>query len=624
MAIKIAFGSALLASPGAYSKFKIDNSGGAQLDNNDTAFIVGESTKGAPGATEGIVSFSASRLSSLIEKYGAGPIIDQAVSVIRPSRQSGIGGAGRVLIWKTNASIQATTTLQTGASADLYIIKDQAYGVDGNKLSMIVQDGTAPSTQKAVSVALLGGTTQNLGENADEDILDIQYTGDASTASAAIAGASRAALALTTTLAGDQTDGSVNLNITLANFTIKELVDLINGQTGYAATLKSTPKSVKTSNELDPVTIADVKASAVILKRLQFEVLDIINASDRVVATLAPTPVEGLPANVTGQQLTTGAQGASTNANFSTGFSTSLAEDYSMLLTGVSRDATEDIADADLGFTDASSTYDIDSVIVAQTTHLNLRGQIQNRKEAQGMAGIRKSTKAAAFTSISTVNSELMSIAMQDVRALDATGTLRVMHPHVTAALCCGIRLGTEVGEPITHKFPNVVQIGHFIDPNTLLESGDFNPALDSTETIENGVLFLEKAQGGFRIVVDNTTYGVDDSFVLNRGSVLEASFFTFKTLRETAEQIFVGKKTSNGLASSIKEAVRNKLRELNQPDVNIITSSDDAPEGFVEETFIVELLTGNSARVAVEFKPVQGLDFVLFDFTLGDISQTA
>jgi hypothetical protein len=216
-----------------------------------------------------------------------------------------------------------------------------------------------------------------------------------------------------------------------------------------------------------------------------------------------------------------------------------------------------------------------------------------------------------------------MQVAMQDVVFSDAQGDLKVGHPHVFAALCAGIRLGTEIGEPLTHKFLNALQVGHFIDPTTLLEAGDFNAGLDASDAIDNGVLFAEKSGNGFRIVVDNTTYGQDDSFVYNRGSVIEASYFVFRTLRETAESVFVGKKVSNGLAKSIKNTVRNKLRELNAPDVNIITSSDDAPEGFREETFTVTV-TGNTARVQVEFCPVQGLDFVFFDFTLGDIKQSA
>ena len=143
----------------------------------------------------------------------------------------------------------------------------------------------------------------------------------------------------------------------------------------------------------------------------------------------------------------------------------------------------------------------------------------------------------------------------------------------------------------------------------------------DFEEAIDAGASFTEQASGGHRIVVDNTTYGKDQSFVFNRGSVIEASFFAAKSIRETAELVFVGRKVSNGAAESIKSVLRSKLLELNQAE--IITSSIDAPNGFREDSFVVEI-TGNTAEVQIHIKPVQGLDFVFITFELGDIRQSA
>ena len=624
MPIRISFGGATLVRPGSFSRFTVDNSGGANLASNDTIMIVGESSLGAPGSVEGIQEFSASRLPALIEKYGSGPLVDTAFAAVRLAQRPalGIGSAGRVLVWKTNASTQAEVVVDSDATGNLYTVKDRAYGEPGNELSIIIADGTVPATQKSISIARLGGTTENLGENAAQDIISIEYTGDATTAVVDIAGASRAALTLSTTLAGDQTDSSVDLSIPLAPLTMRQLVDTINAQVGYSASVISVPNSVRAATELDVLSAVDI-TSSVTMRRLQFEILDLINSSDRVEASLEATPIGGLPVNTVGSALSGGAQGASSNSSFSDGYAASLAQDYNVLVPAISRDATEDIADAVLGFTDAASDYTVEAVIAAQISHLNLRGTIQNRREAQGMFGVRKSTRAAAFDFIANRNSELVQGFMQDARVLDVNANLSVVQPHVVAGIAAGIRLGTEVGEPLTHKQVGIVQLGHFINPETLLEEGDLNPALDGDDAILSGVTLLEAAQGGFRIVLDNTTYGVDDNFVLNRGSVLEASFFVFRTLRETAESVFVGRKISAGTADSIRNVVKNRLRELNAPAVNIITSSDDAPEGFVEETFTVTV-SGSVATVSVEFKPVQGLEFVLFDFVLGDIQQSA
>jgi hypothetical protein len=617
MGIKKSFNGKSIRAPGAYSKFKVDNSAGAELGANDTLFLIGESSKGAPGSVAGIVEFSSSNLDTLVATFGAGPIVDCAVSAVRPSKTPGIGGAGRVLVYKTNASTQASAALlKTGAYAT---VKDSAYGKGGNDYTTVVAAGDT-ANQRNVSITQLAGTTEVLGQNAAQPVITVQYTGDGSAATLTIAGSTRANLVLTTTLTA-QTDGSLDLSIPLAGKTVKQLVDAINQNPGYVASVTTVSLSSNSATQLDPVAAINV-LTAKILLRVQAEIIDLINTSARVEAVEATQPLGGVP-DVQSKPLTGGAQGASTNTNFSTGMANSLAEEYNVLLPCISRDASEDIADAVLGFTDASSTYTIAAVMASATAHLSLRGDTKNRKEAQGMGGIRKTTKVAAFAAINSVGSENMQVAMQDVVFSDATGELRVGHPHVFAAKCAGIRLGTEVGEPLTHKYLDVLQVGHIIDPTTLLESGDFNSGLDKDDAIDNGVLFSEKASGGNRIVVDNTTYGQDDSFVFNRGSVIEASYFVFKTCRETAELIFVGKKTSNGLAKSIKNAVRNKLRELNAPDVNIITSSDDAPEGFREDTFVVTV-NGNTARVQVEFKPVQGLDFIFFDFTLGDIKQSA
>jgi hypothetical protein len=618
MGIKKSFAGASIRKPGAYSRSKVDNSGGAPLGTNDTLFLIGEADSGKAGSVEGIVEFTAEQIDRLVEKFTSGPVVDCAIAATRPSPDNTIGGAGRILVYITNAIAQASKSVNEATNTNpLYSVKDRKGGVSGNDLSITIANGTVPARQKLVTINRLNDTAEVLGENPGTAVISIDYTGDATTASAVISGASKAAKTLAITLAGDQTDGSTDQSILLANYTIKQLIDLINAQTGYAAVLLDASKAAILSNELDSIGATSILA-VTSLYRLQEEILELINTSDRVEATLAATPVAGLPVNLTSSFLSGGARGASTNSNFSTGLAKSLANDYSVALPCISRDASSDIAD---GATDAASSYTIAAVQAALSAHLSLRGSVKNRKEAQGHTGFRNSAKSACFAQSAVVGSELVQFHIQDVLVSDVNGNLTWKHPHVHAALCAGIRLGTEVGEPLTHKFLRVNAVGHVVNPITGLETGDFNESLDIDDAIDAGVTFSEKAQGGNRIVVDNTTYGRDQSFVFNRGSVVEAAQFTAKTLRETAELVFVGKKVSNGAASSIKSVLRSKLQELNRNQ--IITSSDDAPEGFVEETFVVTV-NGNTAEVQVEVKPVQGLDFVFITFTLGDIKQSA
>jgi len=628
MSIKKSFGGQTIRKPGSYSKQKVDNSSGSQLGATDTVMIVGESLIGAPGSNEGIQSFSSDRLSSLVAKYGSGPLVDCALSAVRPAKAGqGISGASEILVWKTNQALQAAAFLKESAS-NIYQVKDRAWGLPGNNLSVIIGAGSG-SGKKSISVARLSDTTESLGENPANSVITIQYTGNGSAATSTISGSSQVNKTLVTALTG-QSDGSVNLNVSLKNYNMKSLVDFINAQIGYTATLNSAFLSQTVAYQLDPITAQDIRTAPYILKMLQYEILNLLNSSVRIQAFIQDPPVVGPIDNAT-TMLAGGAQGASANSDFSNGFAASLGRDYNSLLSCVSRDASEDIADVSQGFTDPASSYTIQSVLVAQDINLQLRGNTKNRKEAQGWGGVRKSTKSAAFAFVASIGDSLMQVTMQDILALDASGSLRFMHPHVLAALCMGMRAGQEVGEPITHKFPNVQSIGHFINPLTGISAGDFDPSLDYDAAIDSGVLFLESANGGFRVVVDNTTYGIDDSFVFNRGSVIAASQFVNRSLRQVAEKVFVGRKLpagnpknpGQGAANSIKNVVRNKLRELNAPDVNIISSSADAPEGFIEDTFVVTV-TGNTALVEVEYKPVQALDFVFFSFTLGDVKQSA
>lgn len=618
MAIVKSFNGSAIKKPGAYSKFRVDNSAGSDLATNNTLFLVGESSKGAPGSSDGIQQFDAANLNALVAKYGSGPIVDCAVASVRPSKSPGVGGAGRILVYKTDAAVQASASLLQSNNSYANI-QGRAWGSGDNFYSVVVAAGDS-GNQKTISVTQLGGTVESLGENLAQSVISVQYTGNGSAATLSIAGLTRAALVLTTALTG-QSDGSLNISVPLAGKSMKQLVDYINAQPGYVASMVTASLSPSPSVQLDPVAAINILVVKNLLQ-LQTEIIALINTSARVQATEPSQPVDSVPDNQV-KALSGGAQGASSNSSFATAFSNSLGEDYNVLLPCISRDASEDIADTSLGFTDPSSSYTIAAVIAAASAHLTLRGSVQNRKEAQGMVGIRKSTKAAAYAAVNNVADYNIQAAIQDVVFSDSTGNLKVGQPHVFAAMAAGIRLGTDVGEPLTHKFLNVLQVGHFLNPNTLLPAGDFNPGVDYNDAIQNGVLFTEKFGNGNRIVVDNTTYGVDGSFVFNRGSVIEASYFVFKTLRDTADSIFVGNKTSRGLAKSIKNAVRNKCRELAAPEVNIITPSDANPDGIVEKTFVVTVV-GNTANVQLEFQPVQSVDFVLFSFTLGDIHESA
>lgn len=339
---------------------------------------------------------------------------------------------------------------------------------------------------------------------------------------------------------------------------------------------------------------------------------------DSNLVNFSQTAEKGLPDEMGITNLSGGTLGSSASSDFDEGFAAALGQEVNVIVPLISQDASADILD---GETDAASTYDIETVQVALDTHLRLRGSIKNRKEAQGMVGYRKQNRADVFSQAASLGSELMQLFMEDVLVIDSSNELNWKKPHILASMLAAMRVGSEIGEPMTHKYLAVQGSGHYVNSSTGQVEGDYDPLIDYDEAISAGVTSLEPASGSFRVMVDNTTYGADANFVFNRGSVVEAAQYIAKTVRSDAELAFVGKKNAIVDASAIKSRIRTKLRELYR--ANITSKSEDAPEGFREDTFIVTV-TGNTAEVQVEVKPVQGLDFCFITFTLGDTKQSA
>ena len=576
----------------------------------------------------GVREYRASQLNALVKEYVSGPIVDAALAALRPSKTPGIGGAGRLLVWKTNNSTQAAQTMADSGGDNVLTTTSRSWGTPGNRLSVRVETLAADSTKRAFTVLEIGKSDESLGSNPSEDILVLTNTGsiDITTSILATGGAETKILSI----------GSQNFD--LSDNTIETLAEDINSKT--AITIVATTPTIKhlttPATDLDAYSATDGiilgNSASITLKRLQEEVVEVLNTSTKVSAELSSVVrLIGASDSAMGvfrdlvlepatYNLLGGTTGMSSTSSFSLGLDSSFSTDWNVVVPCISRDATEDISE---GLTNSRSTYEIDDVLAATESHLRLRGDIKNKKEAQGIVGIRSASKSVVYDAARTLNSELVQLAMQDVLTLNTSGILGWKQPYIMAALLAGMRTGTSVGEPLTHKFINASNAGHHVNTTTGMATGDFDTAMDVEEAIDAGVIFVESANNGQRVVVDNTTYGTDNSFVFNRGSVIEAAHYVARSIRDLVEAEFIGSKITNTTAGTVKAFIRSELEALNATDVNIITSSDDAPRGYVEETFVVTV-QGNTINVQLEFKPVQGLDFVFIDFTLGDIRQSA
>ena len=570
MAITRSFGGQTLLKPGAYSVSRVDNAQGIAVGENNTLMLIGEASDGVPGGTENSRIFT--NIQNLVDYYVSGDIVDAALVAGRPSITPGISAPTNFIVFKTNNSGAGLQTITVATTETTNIV------TIGESIAVtITYPINAAGETFTQTVNIPFSKTITVADGVDDVAVEIVAGLEADGNISALFDISQSSgvVSITSKKNGPQfgPDNATNLSG-------KVIVSVV-------ASVTSTPLTTFTLGLGSSQTESDLsQLGQTTVAQLTAAFVDAFNFDPNVIVPLWSNPAVGI------------------NSNPTPGGANHLF-------------ITAPLAGAQL------------------QNHLVERSSVTVRKEAQGFIGIRNAdwknsyrngieTGDPGTSGLLNVNSFLIQAVIQDIRVIDASGALAWKAPHIMAALMAGIRLGSTVGEPLTFKFLNANGVGHNINFTTGMPNAaatQFRPGFDFNEAILNGLTFTEIASGGNRVVVDNTRYAIDESFVFNRGSVIEAAQFVARTSRQLLETIFVGNKVSNGAALSLKNVLRNYLIQLNTDQ--IITTSEDAPFGFVEDTFTVTI-NGNTAEIQVEVKPVQGLDFIFIDFTLGNITQQA
>lgn len=600
MAINQNFNGASLYKPGAYSQTKVNLSGGFPLAATGVVAIVGEADAGAPGSSAGVQTYTSEDIASLISTYQAGPIVDAARLLISPARDARVtNGASIIRVYKVNAATQATLALKNAAPVTLLNITSANWGADQNLISVKVEAGVVSASARIITVQK-GSQKETLSENPYAAILSIQYTGSGSASTLTIQAGS-----LVTTCTGDTPS---NLSIPLAGKTVQQLVDLIDAHASYTCTTTLKLASSKLASDLDPIsTAADIKTAAVVLRAQQKEMLDIINGESTLITAARVTDVEGTVATSAKQFLSGAVRGAATNSSFQAGFDALLAKRCNIVVPLVARDASALAAE---GLTDSTSTFTVDAVNLQALTHCILASNTKNRSERNCYVA-KKTSFASAQSAAQDLNHERASMLIQDVEVLSSTGDLVWQEPWAASCLLAGIQAGTDVGTPATFKLINVNGIRH----------QDYNPKTQVDLAIAAGIIPLEEVDsGGFRVVVQNSTYSKDANFVYNRPSVLAAADTVAYNLRQQLEAIFVGEKARTGSAEAIKNAVIAIMSTMLSAEL-IVGDDTNNKLGWKDLTVT---LNGNTAIVDITITPVQGIDFILNRITLDSIRQSA
>jgi len=276
-----------------------------------------------------------------------------------------------------------------------------------------------------------------------------------------------------------------------------------------------------------------------------------------------------------------------------------------------SRDAIDDIAD---DLTDSGSTYTIAGIHQAVKTHISLMKTVKKKSERQGYLSLKSDFITTRDTAGNLADARIQML-FQDSRQADGEGNIKWFQPWALAAMLAGGRSGASVGEPMTFKYFNTSGIRHTSQPMTTDDADiaiDFDPDLQADEAIVAGMTFLESpTTGGFRCVVDNTTYGKDANWVLNRGSVIFAADIIAYNFRNSMEAAFIGVKNSVSQADVVSVASSTLSKFLAQ---GITVSTSDAPGGY--KSLIVSIV-GSTINIEFTAKLVEGIEFVISGITV-------
>jgi hypothetical protein len=382
---------------------------------------------------------------------------------------------------------------------------------------------------------------------------------------------------------------------------------------GWSAQLSDSLYAQLPLSVLDEVTdvgaMSGATAKPARLKKDAYDVAQFFELSS--LSSIESQSATGLPDALSETPLSGGERGATSSLDIIEALEKFQKFHVNSLLPLFSRDADDDILD---GLTDSGSTYTIAGIHQAVKTHISLMKTTKKRSERQGYVSY-KSSYTDAKVQAAVLADARMQMVIQDIRQTDSQGTIKWFQPWGLATLIAGARAGAPIGEPLTFKFLNCSGIRHTGQPMSTAEENitiDFDPDLQADDAIQSGITFAEAPQtGGFRVVVDNTTYGRDQNWVFNRGNVLYAADIVAFNFRTALEARFVGRKntvTATDVTSFASSILNTFLAQ------GITVSTSDAPQGYKQLTARIE---GNTIRVSCVIKLVEGIDFVLADITV-------
>ncbi|MDC7221541.1 MAG: phage tail sheath subtilisin-like domain-containing protein [Spirochaetales bacterium] len=510
--------------PGAYSRnnFLTNEGGGASTGN---ICILGYADAGEPQTLLVFDSYNDAKA-----ELESGNLLDGIKWAFNPGNDYTPQQVGCM---RVNPGTQASLTLQS-SSTDIFGITSFSYGTPMNQLRILFTTGTTTGSYKIVTDYKGEGTTT---DDIIRESMSVQYVGGDGTAATITIGEDT----LTTTVT-DDTDS--NLSITLSEFsTISELVNFIDNQANYTATLLTTD-STENATDLDYVTTGDIFSDSLTLTSNYQAVYEALVADSYLGDITKSGTDRTVPDTSTDYVYFTGATaGSYTTSEFT--------------------DALEALEDEDIQL--VSTTSEEAAVHLLIRNHCVDMNSVEGRRERQFYVGGAESEDVDAVTSrASTLNSKYGSLCSPGFYNYDDNGDYTLYSSAYYACMQVGMVSALNLNTPTTAKTMNVL-------------SWEKNYTRSQKNTlIKGGVLCGGKNdQGSYTTIRSITTYQ-SASLQQNEASIMRETLYQAADLRNRLESGLIGApNTGNSTLATVDSIFERAIKDWY--GLGIIVAGDDS-----------------------------------------------
>ena len=556
--------------PGVTVTTNTDSLVGVAQDSDKKLMLVGMANGGQPGVPISITNFANAK-----SIFRGGDLLDAIEIALSPNAST---SSGEIIAERVGQATQASFT--NGGLT----LTSKLYSSDANGIQTELQPNSLDAGTYNLGVYFTADNYQSVYTNIGK-IFSITYTGDAAYASVSVAvdSTSKIATNLDLKTGADANSATVIKSFPLAQgqyAKVSSLISDINVIQGFTAQYYPYGnKNIQTAylDETAEVQLSEDATKPTYINSLAGDIVNTLSLYDSEISA-SYDPSKGEPKAYTMTNFTGGTQSETSPASWSTEISNFSTVDGYYLVPLTDDEAIQ--AEA-LSFVEDRTTEDDPKVLI-------VGGDINE----QASASINRASLLRTIDAKVVVNASSGTRLMND-------GTQRDLPAYIIAAGMGGLASGLPIGEPITFKTLDLIDIDQKFTKSEL-------DILD-----EAGVVAVEfvrnRAQQVFRITDDVTTANAmfdsdaDKDPTLTELGTGEATDFLVVDLRSQLEDLYIGTRTSLVTAKDLKTTI-----------ISFLTSKET--EGVIvdySESNIAVSVDGETATINMSVQPVRSLKHI-------------